>query len=378
MTLADRLAFIAEWLDPVSGVVWKYQLMFYPRTTEVELFDVKNRRTFLRRSKIEDLHPELFHIGGKVTIYSRQLDIVDYGDTFTKKHLEDAQQKTLAMIKPDAVRHMGEILSIIQDQGFLISKLRMCKLTKQEACQFYAVHQDRPFYDNLTDFMSSGPIIAVQLVAPNAIQRWRELIGPTDTSKAKANAPGSLRARFGTDGTRNACHGSDAPATAEQESEFFFGSRRPGACAMASGTTLCIIKPHAVLEKYVGQVLADISAHFDVICMEMFSVDKASAGEFFEVYRGVVAPSEYSGMVDQLTSGPCIVVELAHRDANEPVESFRELCGPADPEVARVLRPYSLRAKYGVDKNRNAIHCTDLPEDGPLEVNYFFSILAGG
>ena len=66
------------------------------------------------------------------------------------------------------------------------------------------------------------------------------------------------------------------------------------------------------------------------------------------------------------------------RDGGEPVEPFRQLCGPADPEVARVLRPNSLRARYGIDKNRNAVHCTDLQEDGTLEVNYFFQILQGG
>jgi nucleoside-diphosphate kinase len=99
MTMAEheRLAFMAQWLDAVSGVLWTYQLMVYPRTSEVELFDVKNRRTFLRKSKLEGLKPELLFVGAVTTVFSRQLKIVDYGDEYTRKALEDAQQRYRAL-----------------------------------------------------------------------------------------------------------------------------------------------------------------------------------------------------------------------------------------------------------------------------------------
>lgn len=122
------------------------------------------------------------------------------------------------MIKPDAVQHAGAIIQALESEGFLISKLRMCHLTKAEACQFYDVHNGKPFFDKLTDFMSSGCIVAMELLAKNAIARWRALIGPTDSNQARASAPNSLRAQFGTDGTCNACHGSDAVETADQAS----------------------------------------------------------------------------------------------------------------------------------------------------------------
>jgi nucleoside-diphosphate kinase len=93
MTGVERLAFMTEWRDPVSEVAWTYQLMVFPKTSEVELFDVKNRRTFLRKSKLEGMKPELFFVGGKVTIFGRQLDITDYGDVHTKKTLQGAQQR---------------------------------------------------------------------------------------------------------------------------------------------------------------------------------------------------------------------------------------------------------------------------------------------
>lgn len=89
----ERLAFMAQWLDAVSGVLWTYQLMVYPQTSEVELFDVKNRRTFLRKSKLEGLKAHLFFVGAVTTVFGRQLKIVDYGDEYTRKALEAAQQR---------------------------------------------------------------------------------------------------------------------------------------------------------------------------------------------------------------------------------------------------------------------------------------------
>ena len=88
------------------------------------------------------------------------------------------------------------------------------------------------------------------------------------------------------------------------------------------------------------------------------------------VYKGVVA--EYGNMVTEFTSGRCVALELT---GNGGQESFRKFCGPMDPEIARHLAPQSLRAKFGSDKVKNAVHCTDLQDDGPLELEYFFSIL---
>lgn len=96
------------------------------------------------------------------------------------------------------------------------SKLRMLVLSKSEACQFYAVHEGKPFYDKLATSLSSGRIVAMELVAEDAVATWRALIGPTDSERARAEAPQSLRAKFGTDSTENACHGSDAVETAAQ------------------------------------------------------------------------------------------------------------------------------------------------------------------
>ena len=130
-------------------------------------------------------------------------------------------ERTFAIIKPDAVAagHAGKIIDRILTEGFTILGMRMVRLTKAEAEGFYFVHRERPFFSGLTDFMSSGPIVVLALEAPDAIKRWRDVMGPTDPAKA---SPGSLRREFGTSIERNATHGSDAPETAAFELGYFF------------------------------------------------------------------------------------------------------------------------------------------------------------
>ena len=130
-------------------------------------------------------------------------------------------ERTLAIIKPDAVaaRQAGKILQRIEEAGFQIRAMRQVDLTKPEAEGFYAVHRERPFFGSLTSFMSSGPAIVLALEAPDAIKKWRTLMGATDPAKADA---GTLRKDFGTSIEHNATHGSDAPDTAAFELGYFF------------------------------------------------------------------------------------------------------------------------------------------------------------
>ena len=128
---------------------------------------------------------------------------------------------TFAIIKPDAVSagHTGSILQRIHAAGFSMRGMRLVRLSKADAEGFYAVHRERPFFDSLTTFMSSGPVVVLALEAPDAIARWRTLMGATDPAKAE---DGSLRRQFGSSIGNNATHGSDAPETAAFELGYFF------------------------------------------------------------------------------------------------------------------------------------------------------------
>ena len=131
-------------------------------------------------------------------------------------------ERTFAIIKPDAVEAgaAGRILARIEEEGFRIVAMRLERLDRRKAEGFYAVHRDKPFFNDLTAFMSSGPCIVMALEAEGAILRWRETMGATDPAQAAA---GTLRKLFGSNIERNATHGSDAPDTAAAEVAYFFG-----------------------------------------------------------------------------------------------------------------------------------------------------------
>ncbi|XP_032245309.1 nucleoside diphosphate kinase 7 isoform X4 [Phoca vitulina] len=337
MNHGERFVFIAEWYDPNASLFRRYELLFYPGDGSVEMHDVKNHRTFLKRTKYDDLHLEDLFIGNKVNVFSRQLVLVDYGDQYTARQLGSRKEK-------------------------------------KEAMDFHIDHQSRPFLNELIQFITSGPTIAMEILRDDAICEWKRLLGPANSGMARTDAPGSLRALFGSDGIRNAAHGPNSFASAAREMELFFPSSGvcgPANTAKFTNCTCCIIKPHAISEGLLGKILMAIrDAGFEISAMQMFNMDRVNVEEFYEVYKGVV--SEYNEMVTEMYSGPCVAMEIQQ---SNPTKTFREFCGPADPEIARHLRPGTLRAVFGKTKIQNAVHCTDLPEDGLLEVQYFFKIL---
>ena len=142
-------------------------------------------------------------------------------------------ERTLCIVKPDAIRKrvLGKILAMIEAGGLTPVAGRIVRLAPADAERFYAVHRERKFFPDLVRFMSSGPVFVAVLEGEGAIARWRELMGPTDSTKAPK---GTIRGEFGTDVEQNACHGSDAPETARAEIAFFFsGFELPGATAAA-------------------------------------------------------------------------------------------------------------------------------------------------
>jgi len=135
-----------------------------------------------------------------------------------------AANKTLTMIKPDAVRngHIGAILNQITEAGFQISAMKLTQLSLADAEAFYSVHKERPFFGELVEFMTSGPIVAAILEKDNAVEDFRTLIGSTNPAEA---AEGTIRARFATSIGENAVHGSDSDENAHIEGDFHFAGR---------------------------------------------------------------------------------------------------------------------------------------------------------
>jgi len=132
-------------------------------------------------------------------------------------------ERTLSIIKPDGVKRalIGEVIKRFDSNDIKIAAIKMIHMTRTQAQGFYAVHKERPFFDSLTDFMSSGPAVVMVLEGENVIARYRELMGATNYKEA---APGTIRADFATDIEKNVVHGSDAPETAAFEIGYFFNN----------------------------------------------------------------------------------------------------------------------------------------------------------
>ena len=159
-------------------------------------------------------------------------------------------ETTFAFVKPDAYVNADAIVAVAEANGFTVLASQTVEMSAAVAAEFYKEHSGREFFQGLVDFVSSGPALAMVLMRPGAISAWRALLGPTDAAKAKTEAPLSLRAQFGTNGQRNACHGSDSSASAAREAGLFFPF------LAETQTTLGLALPHAVAAGHVDALLA--------------------------------------------------------------------------------------------------------------------------
>lgn len=223
MSGEPRFVFNLDWYDEQAAIVRKYTLNYFVPTNMIEMYDVKNSRIFLKKMECAGIKLEDFYVGAKVTILSRVMKVTDYGDVRTRNHFEQARSRTFAMIKPHAYQSFGKILDCVYASGFEVSKLKMSKFNNQSVSQFYEEHVGKSFFPNLSNAMTSDVCIGMELVSDNAVKKWRDVIGPTNSTVAKQEAPSSIRAKFGVDGTLNACHGADSATSHQRESEFWFG-----------------------------------------------------------------------------------------------------------------------------------------------------------
>lgn len=382
MSALERYCFLTGWFDVHAQLTREYQLFYYPSDNTIEMFDVKQRRTFLKRT-VTDLKLEDLYIGAAVNVFSRQLSVQGYGDEFTKKELTEKMERTFVLIKANAYKKMGEIIDEILGNEFTICQLKLVDMTSKHSDELlrkeYSAH---PKFTELKASIEGRHIVAMELMKINAVAEMKVLAGPETVEESKSIAPFSIHARFGASGYKNGLYCSSSYNNAKQEINFIFGtesSKKFRRLATFENSTLAIIKPHATNAGLSGQIISAILKEgFYINDMELFRLEKANAEEFLEVYKGVVP--EYHLMLEHLTSGHVIAMEIQStdgKDSSNPsiVTKFREFVGPIDPELGKQIRPKSLRAKFGIDKVRNAIHCTDLIEDGVLETQYFFRIL---
>lgn len=333
--------FKAEWFDERSGVTKDFVLTYFinaddDNENEVSLFDIKARRVFLKRTLCKSLKKEQLFLGSKVVVYSRQLKIVAYADKNTHNALGCGQRTFICDIPASCYQHLGNILRVVQQHGFVLTKLKSV-----------AHNPNHPAHGG--GFFVLCEVIGK--VSDDKATPWEQLFRST-------NAAGARDVQV---------------MEPSEESERIFAST--STTATFDECSLMVVKPHAIKEGLAGEIIsAVLNEQFQISALELFSLSRSEAENFTEVYKGVLNPQEYTGLVTELCAGPCIAIEVR---AENCVQTLRQLCGPHDVEVAKALRPDSIRARFGSSTVENAVHCTDLPEDGVLESQYFFEILIG-
>lgn len=298
-------------------------------------------------------------------------------------------QRTFAFIKPDAVANgsIPEILDRISEGKLSVIQSQMVHMSKEVASKFYGEHAGKGFYDELVDFMSSGPALAMILEGTDCIRVWRDLLGPTNTFVAQRTAPRTIRSMFGTNETKNACHGSDSESSALREIDFFwsvytgpgfqsgvgsqyddktiFGLSLGG---LALQETYAMIKPITADLHYDAIMSIVAGFGFEVVSEVKTQLTKPLADKFYGEHKG-------KGFFDELTgymsSRKMVGLRLRRPGA---IVAWRHLIGPTNFEKARAQRPNDcIRAKYAIDGTMNAVHGSDSPLSASREINFFFS-----
>ncbi|CAN7997680.1 unnamed protein product, partial [Ixodes hexagonus] len=347
-----KYCFLAEWKDASTDTVRHFILNFFTKDSTVEMYDIKTRRIFLRRTECEDCSLADFYVGSVISILSRHLKITGYADAQTETFLSPQHERTVLLVKPTSLHRLGDIWSVLEAMNATVCKALMLKLTANDLDAYQALRNDNDKI--LESGLLEGTAVCLQLLGERILARLKNRM---TVSLDPSNALGCH------------CWVSKDEASAEKEARLFFGTHGDRLCSTAvfEDTTCCVIKPHVFRDGVVHKVLGKIlTSGFDITALQMFHLDGATAEEFLEVYKGIV--SDYKGMVHQLSSGPCLVLEVRGCCGPETPRQFKELAGPSDPFYACKLYPGSLRAAFGKDNRRNVVHCTDVPEDARLEV----------
>jgi len=347
-----RYAFVTEWYDTAASMLRTYQLIYYAADGTIEMFDIKNRRTFLKRTDYPSVKLSDIYLGAVITVFSRQLTIKDYGDGYTAKVFGAKLEMTVACVPMETMQRVGNVIDAAGSAGLKVVELRMLQLSPQQSSALFPDSSDAAA-------CCKGPVMAMKLTAEDAGGKWAKLASDAAAMGQKVTA-------------------SATGEEAQKQAEYLFG----GSCPLLTPkqpdkSSLLLVRPHAVRDGQMGQIVQSvIQSGFEIVGCQMVTLTRPNAMEFFEVYKGVVP--EYADWVEEVVGGPSVALQVIFKEKPEAsVLALRELCGAHDPEIASHLHQGSLRALFGENKTKNAVHCTDLPEDGPLEVEYFFSILPG-
>jgi len=330
----------------------KYNLTYWPKDGSLSMFDLAKHRLFLKRVVNKDISfPNDLYVGKTIVVYSRQLKVISYADLVTKQ-------------KFGSISEEYNILFV----GFESFTTFLFETNKYDA----------PFhFKSIKSVKASAHILrSLKVQKDNSILILCEFIGSNNIRTAMTLCEQKA----------NGFSGMILDAQSDKHLLCEVNECAPSAILNKSGvcSSLCLIKPHSLRD--TPSIIADlIKEGFAITAITTKKLTITEAKEFYEIYQGVVA--EYMLMIEQLMAGSSIILQIdcgvdvdngnddQMINSNKTFVEFREFVGPKDPQIAKHIRPSSLRAKYGIDRVQNAIHCTDLQQDGQLENEFFFKMI---
>lgn len=324
----NTYGFTVELYDKQADMMREYMLTAFEPIRgplEVAMYDPKNQRSFLKRMEIPGLSLQDLYVGNTVTVYARQLKVTRYNDANSKARLEKLHDCVSVVTDPSLYPNLGSMLVLLERAGLRLVRMRLVN--------------------------DHGPVVALQVAGNEAANRWESV--------------------------SNALPAGSVEKVSTEDIAAYFDRKRFPTTAAFHNCSLCLIRPHILKEGGYGSMIQAIQeAGLEINALEILHMQRAEVVELFDVYKGVLP--YYLKLVENMSSGPLIALELRSEGTGEsPVLKFRELCGPHDVDIARHLRPNCLRALFGKDSAQNGVHCTDLEEDGDLEVQYVFNSLLG-
>ncbi|OHS97937.1 hypothetical protein TRFO_35732 [Tritrichomonas foetus] len=270
-------------------------------------------------------------------------------------------QHTYAMIKPGYEEYWGKVVERITEEGMQIIQMKTMRFDNDFADQFYSEHVGKEFYPTLQKYMTSGPIVALDLAGPDAIAHWRKIIGPTKKEVALETSPNSLRALYARSTTENLCHGSDSIQSAIREITLVFGESPPDMLQH----TYAMIKPG--YEEFWGKVVERIIEEgIQIVQMKTMEFTDSLADQFYAEHVG---KGFYPALQYYMTSGQIVALDLAGPGV---ISKWREIIGPTNKEVAVEKAPNSLRALYARSTTENLCHGSDSEESAVRELTIIF------
>lgn len=341
----ETYLFVVEYFDPLPRLKKQFLLKLFLDGMQIEMVDLKSKKMFLKKSPCPPhITKEDFFIGGKVLLYARDLEIVDYGDLKTRDRLQHQMQQSVVVLPQEMHGIWGEIVDALITKGNMgIVRMKSVLVPQDVADRVCAALK----LNSRRSAALENTCLVILVQGEDGLHRASDICS-------------SFQCEFIS---KSGLETSDLV-------EMLLGGRLLSSVTLDS-STCCIIKPHAMKAKLTGTIMNSIiSQGYEISAVSSLYFDRTSAEEFLEVYKGVVP--EYPDHVSELAGGMSVALEVRAEDA---VGTFRQSAGPWDVEMAKVLRPDSLRGKYGIDRVRNVVHCTDLPADAVGECEYCFKIM---